>query len=287
MSGLRGYAPYEPNEATQGLLVQVQSLLDVNNAYLPVSLRQLFYLGVSAYQWPKTEKFYKGLCAKITRARRARIIDFEDIRDDGITEEKPNVWQSENSLLSAIRDTVDAVMIDHMQHQERDVVIWTEGRGLVPMVQQFTRDFYVPVITSGGFDGVTLKREFAERFRSSREAIVLHVGDYDPSGEVMFRALAEDVEAFGGNVEYRRIAVLDEHIDYYNLPTKPPKRGKNTHALSFDDNRTVELEAMPPADLETLLRDALRGVLDMSVVRRAEQDSNDIRDRLNNRLGLT
>ena len=285
MSGLRGYAAYEPNEATVMLLDQCGDIIDDNRAYLPISLRQLFYLGVSAYGWPKTEKFYKGLCSKMTRARRAGIISFAHIRDDGIHEEEPVVYRDREHLLNVIEGSIESFTIDHMPRQDRDVVIWTEGRGLVPMVQQFTEQYDVPIITSGGFDGVTLKHQIAQRFRR-RPAVVLHVGDYDPSGEVMFKALAEDVEAFGGKVEFRRIAVTRPQIDDNNLPTKPPKRGGNTHALSFDDDITVELEAMPPPVLRRTLEDALVDVLDWDVMKDAQEESVQVREELLETLGL-
>lgn len=280
---IRGFHDYHPQKSSALILEQVASILSTNAEFLPLSIRQIFYMGVSQFGWPKTDKFYQGLCAKLTRARRASLISFGDIRDDGTTQVGPLMYESEASFMDVIRHSAESFRLDVMQTQPRDVLVWCEGQGLVPMVKTFCDPYGVSVISSGGFDGVTLKHSFAQRC-CLRDTVVLHIGDYDPSGEVMFRALAEDVVAFGGRADFKRIAVTREQIELMGLPTKPAKTTKNSHAASFNDDRTVELEAISPSDLRDLITAEIENEMDLEALAQATADSAAIRSKLMERF---
>ena len=100
---------------------------------------------------------------------------------------------------------------------------------------------------------------------SQVNGLVLHLGDYDPSGEAMFTALEEDVLAFarhyGGEPSLERIAVTPEQISQYQLETAPPK--PSDRRSGFTDSRTVQLEAFAPDDLLALLKGAITSRIDM------------------------
>jgi hypothetical protein len=130
MTRPRGLVEWNPQTKTRFKLEQVKEILSANSEYLPLSLRQIFYMGVSAYAWDKTEREYYSLLEMMNRARRAGIINFEDIRDDGITQERTTVYDSRNRLLRAVGYNVRNFRLDPMVDQPRDVVVWTEGKGL-------------------------------------------------------------------------------------------------------------------------------------------------------------
>ncbi|MFD9038711.1 hypothetical protein [Streptomyces bottropensis] len=92
------------------------------------------------------------------------------------------------------------------------------------------------------------------------------VGDYDPSGEHLFNALAEDVIAFaeaaGAEVEFERLAVIPEQIATYNLPTAPPKA---TDQRTFSGTATTQAEALPPDVRATIVREAIAAHRDPEV----------------------
>jgi hypothetical protein len=95
--------------------------------------------------------------------------------------------------------------------------------------------------------------------------LVLHVGDHDPSGVHVFGSLDEDVRAFcgelGGQVEFRRLAVLPEHVEEHGLVTSP---AKVSDRRAFD-GATVQAEALPPDVLADLVRSAIASELDLHV----------------------
>src|SRR5262249_29622798 len=74
-----------PRPETQALLNQVGQVLAEYRDQLPLTLRQVFYRLVGAYAFEKTEKAYARLGEALNKARRARFIDMDAIRDDGFT----------------------------------------------------------------------------------------------------------------------------------------------------------------------------------------------------------
>jgi hypothetical protein len=57
-------------------------------------------------------------------------------------------------------------------------------------------------------------------------------------------------------------ALTREQVTLYKLPTRPTKTMGNTHAASFTDPESVELDAMDADDLRTLLREAIESHID-------------------------
>ena len=134
---------------------------------------------------------------------------------------------------------------------------------MLRMLAKVADPFGVPVLTSGGFDSLTAKhdlaRELAAELDTGTRAEILHIGDLDPSGEHLFTSLAEDVAAMckslcGAEPAFTRLAVTREQADRLGLPTAPPKA---TDRRSFEGD-TVQCEAIDPATLSGILRDAIK-----------------------------
>jgi len=91
---VRGFAPWSPEKATLALLDQVQGILDEYADHLPLTIRQIFYRLVGAHDYEKTERAYQRLAEHLNRARRARMIPMDVIRDDGGVISEPDHWDS-------------------------------------------------------------------------------------------------------------------------------------------------------------------------------------------------
>ncbi|MFE4801917.1 hypothetical protein ACFRFL_45070 [Streptomyces sp. NPDC056708] len=160
------------------------------------------------------------------------------------------------------------------------------------MVTQLVRigaEFGISCFSSGGFDGLAGKHEAAVRpVTGGLRTRVLHIGDYDQSGEHMFTALAEDVFAFaeaaGVEVQFERVAVTGEQVVAHNLPTAPPKA---TDRRSFSGTATTQAEALPPDVLAAIVREAIEAHRDPEVHRqilaREETERRAIRESLSRR----
>jgi hypothetical protein len=223
-----GFAPWSLAIETQRLLDQCRAVLGEYEDYLPLTIRQIFYRLVGAHSYDKTERAYPRLCETMNRARRARLIDMDVIRDGGGAREEPYAWSSGDQFLASVRRDAECLRLDRKDGQPTRLVVMCEAAGMVPQLAHVVDRYGIAVISSGGFESVTEKHTFAaELADDDRPTEILHIGDHDPSGAHLFLALAEDVQAFaadlGGNVAFTRLAVTPTQITALSLETAPPK----------------------------------------------------------------
>ena len=255
----RGFAPWTPQGDSLELVQQVRKVLSLFRAYLPVTIRQVFYRLVSTVGYPKDEKSYSRLCDILNRARRAGLIAWDDFRDDGFQRSRMALFDSPSDWAEAVLHSARSYRLDRQSGQARRLVVWCEAAGMVPQLERVAKEFSVPVLCSGGFDSVTAKHAVAVEWASMGDVTVLHLGDHDPSGVHMFGSLDEDIRSFldgldaGGRVEFQRLAVTLEQVVEFNLPTAP---AKETDRRSFDGD-TVQCEAIPPDELARILERAI------------------------------
>jgi hypothetical protein len=277
MSGRpRGFIlDYNPRTKTLDLLAQVRGVLDTYAAELPLTARQIYYRLVATVAYPKDERGYTRLQEHLANFRRAGKVAFENIRDDGAIIEEPLEYGSPEEFLRIAEDLARQGQGVRLEGQPEWIEIWCEAAGMVPQLARAVGGYGVAVYSSGGFDSLTVKYDAAQRI-ADRDVptVVLHIGDFDPSGLALFEAAAEDVEAFvsdaGGDVRFRRVAVTPEQIMRYSLPTAPPKRSDKRSAWT-DGNETVQAEALPPDVLAAEVRQAVESELDMDAFEMASE----------------
>jgi len=283
MTRPRGFAPWNPQGKSLALLSQIGTVLDEYEAYLPLTIRQVFYRLVGQFEYDKTENAYGRLCEAFNRARRAGLISFEAIRDDGGTRISPPSWAGVASFKATVADSAETYRLDRQTGQESRLWVGCEAAGMAPMLANVADPYGIPVMSSGGFDSLTAKRNLAQELCAATGAVeILHLGDFDPSGEHIFTALFEDVAAMVTELghpapKFTRLAVTPEQIASLSLPTAPPKKTDNR---SFDADYTVQCEAIPPDVLTDILRDAIEARqcpdIRASVSAREQQDRREL-----------
>ena len=171
--------------------------------HLPLTIRQIFYRLVGARTadgavgYEKTEPAYERLSETIGKARRAGLIDFAAIRDDGVTRENPSGYDGIDDLMRSIAWRIDNYSLNRQIGQPMFTLLGCEAAGMVPQLARVADSFGAPVLSGGGFDSLTAKHDLAQEIaESERRVRLLHVGDYDPSGVRLFSSLDEDVRAF-------------------------------------------------------------------------------------------
>ena len=266
---VRGFAPWSPRADTLALLELVRAILVEYAEYLPLTLRQIFYRLVGAHGYEKTEQAYDRLGEHLVRARRARIIPMDAIRDDGGTIIKPHCWSSAEEFLRTFHGAARRFRLDRTEGQKTRLVVIPEAAGMAPQLGRVADPFGITVMSSGGFESLTEKHKFAAELTSQeRPTEVLSIGDHDASGVHAFLAFLEDVEAFardlGGKVTFTRLAVTPRQIDRLELPTAPPKSG-DKRAFRGE---TCQAEAIAPNVLADILRNAIEQRLDRRAYQR-------------------
>jgi hypothetical protein len=287
MARPRGFIPNYAPRSSAGLLEQVQQVLVEYQDQLPLTCRQVFYRLVGAYGYEKTELAYKRLLELLGKARRGRLIPMSAIRDDGPQVVAPQLWRSGDEWLEAVRYGAKHLRLTPWDDQPIYLEVICEAGGMVPMLAQVADPYGVTVRSGGGFDSISAKHDLAVHYaKQGKPVVVLHVGDYDPSGEALWLNLSEDVGAFcsamGGAMTVRRIAVTPHHQQAYGLPTAPPKRSDKRGC--FTDSFTVQAEALPPDVLQALVRDAISAELDHSTLQTTERLQEQVREQLSQQL---
>jgi hypothetical protein len=189
----RGFASWSPRQETLELLARVNAVLGEYQDHLPLTLRQIFYRLVGAHGYEKTEQAYARLGEHLVRARRARLVPMEAIRDDGGTTITPNMWANGEEYLAAVRAQAGKLMLDRTKGQKTRLVVTPEAAGMAPQLARVASPFGITVMSSGGFESLTEKYQFAEELaKDDRPAEILSIGDHDPSGVSMFAAYLED-----------------------------------------------------------------------------------------------
>ncbi len=262
----RGFAPWSPQRKARELLAQVDAVLVEYAAHLPLTGRQIFYRLVGAHGYEKTEKAYKRLGETLNRARRAGLVPWEAIRDDGLSERAAPGFHAKAGFWDAVEATAQRFRLDRQNGQDRVVEVWVEAQGMVPQAERVAHRYGIDVYSSGGFDSVTAKHSAAQRmFRRRRPTVVLHLGDFDPSGLAIFDSAADDIRRMVRDMgadrlpEFRRVAVTPAQIERYALPSAP---AKSTDKRGNWTGETVQLEALRPEDLASELRAAIEHVVD-------------------------
>ncbi|MGI8513501.1 MAG: hypothetical protein ACR2NH_12835 [Solirubrobacteraceae bacterium] len=266
----RGYAKWAPRAETQALLEDVRDVLDEYADHLPLTIRQVFYRLVAA-GYPKDERAYARLCNVLGRARRARMLPFEAIRDDGVV-------TIENAAYDGVEDFEDETgrrarnyRRDRQEGQPARLELWCEAAGMLGQLARVAEPYSVPVFSAGGFGSLTANHAIAQRALDRLvPTVLLHVGDFDPSGVSIFEAMAEDAAAFVKadrtietlHIEPVRVALTAAQVRAYGLPTTPAKK---SDGRSRDwKGGTCQLEALAPDQLAKIVRKAILDRIDLT-----------------------
>lgn len=284
----RGFAPWNPQTRTKVLLEEVQQQLELWDEQVPVTIRQLFYGLIGRGVIGKDESAYAKLCELLNRGRRAGMIPWTSIRDDGPTLNTPSGFDSPEQFVSVLRYHARNYRRDRQARQAVFLELWCEAAGMLPQLVRVADPFGVPVASCGGFDSVTAKFAAAQRF-CDRDVptVVLHIGDLDPSGCSIIDSAAEDITSFcdrsnPGTVSFRRLAVTPDQVVAMALPAAPPKAGDRRGEAMAE---AVQAEAIPPAVLAEIVVEAISAGMNMSIYEAVLEAESAERDALIARVG--
>lgn len=144
---------------------------------------------------------------------------------------------------------------------------------MMPQLARVAEEFSVPVYSCGGFASLPAVRQIVDRACARNvPTVLLHVGDFDPSGEAIFNHIAGDASEFLKDdriintlsIIAERVALTAEQVIEYDLPTSP---AKTTDSRSAKWNGgTCQLEALPPDLLAKIVRKAIERELDVDLL---------------------
>lgn len=287
-----GSYPWKPTGNYQWMLSDVIEVIESNREWWPLSQRSWLYLLMSEKKWQKSWEAYDpdvvtkrhsqgkplnktsggGLNLILDRGRRAGLIPWEAVESKRGSHIEPWRLRSADDFATNLQDVLGGMTVDRQMNQERRVIVCCETDGMVGRLEPVCLEYGVDLISGQGFSTIGSKFDMAKAIGSG-ESLILHLADHDHSGREIERALRGDISAWvtemGGRVEVKNIALTDEQIDEYGLYWEEAKDTGSNHGLGSGITRWAQLDAFPPQDLLTLLRDSIEDNLDMDAYHEA------------------
>ena len=231
-----------------------------------MTLRGLFYQLVSEGLIPKTENEYEKVGRYLLKLRRAGVVPYDWIADSTRWMRKPRTY---DSLEDALAETARTYRRALWNDQDAYVEIWCEKDTLVGLLVEETAAWDVPLMVVRGFSSETYLHEAGEHIRGvDKPAHLYLLTDHDPSGRASARDVARKLRDFlpGFPCTVERVAVTEEQIARWNLPTRPTKT-TDSRSKGFA-GESVELDAIPPATLRALVRACIERHIDPEALKR-------------------
>jgi CheY-like chemotaxis protein len=215
----------------------------------------------AAFGYRNTENDYKNLSRLSAAARREGT--FPPLLDRTRAIERPTTFASPAEALEQLARWYRR---DLLETQDVLPVIVVEKATLVAQVQSwFDEQFGIPVVALRGYASEALERQVIDLVDGDeREVAFLYAGDFDPTGEDIPRAFAENT-----GLDLRHVALTAAQVQAYGPPPVPGK-ASDSRAAGFVARHgelvQVELEALDPAELRALLAIQLQLLVDVDRV---------------------
>jgi hypothetical protein len=170
--------------------------------------------------------------------------------------------------------------------QPYKIEVWSEKSTVSGVLEPVLQKWFVDFRNLRGYTSATNAHDLAEMSQSSDKPIIaLYVGDWDPSGLHMSEVdLPRRIEAYGGEADIRRVALLDEDTERSQGLPLEDKRKDPRHSWYrqwCQSRRFWELDGLDPRILRDRVDQAIEGLIDRDawsrcmVTERAERDSLD------------
>jgi hypothetical protein len=272
----------EITKAKEPMLEAILGILEERHEYWPLTERQIHYALLnnpplvhaskpnSTYQ--NTIQCYKATCELVTRARLEGRIPFEAIEDPT----RPvQVWKTYREPSPFLREQYDQFLKgyyrDLQQSQPNHIEIVGEKNTIDSIIRPVAAEYCIPLTIGRGYCSIPPRHAMAQRFEQSgkEKLIILALGDFDPEGEDIAhsfaRSLRDDFDV--DSVEFIKVALTATQVRELRLP--PMMKAKATSSR-YDDfveqhgDDVFELEAVPPDQLQVILRRSIDSVLDVA-----------------------
>jgi hypothetical protein len=277
------------------MLAAARAILDKYEDYWPLTLRQIHYRMLVYHvlrnaknknsRYVNTPQCYKDLSNLLTRARLQGVVPWEAMHDPT----RPRTtWTHWDNVATYTREQLDQFLCGYqrnlIQSQPAYVELIVEKLTVQDVAERAAGPFHVPVGVGRGYTSVTCLDETAERFRASGKDrfILLIAGDLDPEGESISETWGACLRDEHGvaNLTTIKIAVNPDQVREYHLSPLPVNK-ESSRADGFEalhGQNVYELEAFEPDQLQNLIREAIRGVLDLDRFREEQRrESEDAR----------
>lgn len=254
----------------------IENSVDILSRYEPgvLTIRGLHYQLVSRGMTNDIQH-YKRVVAATGQARWDGIIGFDAFSDRDralacLTKSEPVILdEQESEARTQIRLWMTSYRRNKWENQYYYPEVFIEKKALEGVFYKPCKEHGIALGACKGYPSLTFLHDAEQRFEQAvernQQPIILYFGDYDPSGEDIPRALQENIIKLGcPEIEVRRICLKEEQVIEWNLPPAPTKV-TDSRSVHWDGLGQVELDAVRPEKLISLLDDAVAEIFDVSV----------------------
>lgn len=239
----------------------------------PMTVRQVFYRLVSNGVIAKSEGEYKTTVIRLLgEMRRSGEVPFEWLADNTRWIRKPD---TDSSLELALKRTREAYRRSVWDDQDVYVEVWLEKDALAGVLYDVTEQWDVPLMVTRGYASLSYLHAAAQTInRRKKPAFLYYLGDHDPSGCDITRAVDEGIREFApkAQITFERIAVTPDQIRDMGLITRPTKT-TDSRSKGFE-GESVEVDAIPPKALKRIVERSITQHIDgdrLAQLRRVEE----------------
>jgi hypothetical protein len=237
-------------------------------AHHPMTLRQVHYRLVSRADvvQPNTLNAYDTLGGWLRDDRLDGVIPWSYMEDRTRQARGWDGWADPREFLA---DVLGGYYRDPWQADEQAhyVEAWLEKDALSDVFMDALGSYRVVLNVGRGYDGWTSIKRAADRYNLRREecgaaTTVLYFGDFDPSGEDMYRSLIERLGMLDAYPEVIKAALTS--ADAARLPGNVTK-ADDSRAAAFVEkygDLAVELDALPVEELRPRIRSSVEAHMD-------------------------
>jgi hypothetical protein len=260
---------------TFGLIAAIIKVIEkYHDKGIRMTLRQLYYQLVAADIIPNDDRVYKKLSTLLADSRYVGIVDWEAIEDRVRVPRVPGEW---NSIPEIVKSAIKNFRLPRWAEQDYYIELLTEKDALSSILAPIAHKWHVTFCVNRGYTSATamydMFRRVFKKVKKGKKAILLYLGDHDPSGLDMIRDIELRLQEFlvvkgipvnkDGYVV--PIALTKKQIKKYNPPPNPAKitdpRAK--WYISQFGNKSWEVDALPPDVMMGLVEKKIRNYIDM------------------------
>lgn len=285
--------------AQEGLLESVLGIVsEYTKQRIILTNRQLYYQLVAAGLIPNAVEIYKRLCAFLTDARYAGLIDWKAIEDRGRVPHRNSEWDNVKELVDT---AVKAYRLPRWDGQDYYVELFCEKQAMESVFEPVAKQYHITFGTNKGYSSASTMYELAKRIHEQidlgKSAVILYFGDHDPSGLDMVRDIRERITEFltkGSNpldemdiddlFRVEHLALKYQQVQQFRPPPNPAKvTDPRAKGYIAEYGRTSwELDALKPEVLIDLAQTGILGFLDFDkyndVCKKEQEDIQALRD---------
>ena len=234
-----------------------------------LTLRQLYYQFVARALVSNTMREYKRLGSILNDARLAGLVDWDAIVDRTRNLKSLPHWESPAMI---VQSCASQFRFDKWEGQPSRPEVWIEKEALIGVIEPVCNELDMPYFACRGYSSQSEQWAAGKRFSAceaaGQAAVVLHLGDHDPSGIDMTRDNQDRLNMFSEyGVEVKRLALNMDQVLAHNPPPNPAKLSDSRargYIAEFGDE-SWELDALDPPTIDKLIREAVDEFIDMDL----------------------